>query len=262
MPYSHAFFKQDIKIFFDKTLSRSSKILDVGPGNGTYSSLLSPLGFKLDCLEIFEPYIHQYELQKKYSQVFLGDIRDFDFSNYDFIIMGDVLEHLSVDDSTNILNKIYSENRGCLVAVPYLCEQGTMEENVHETHLQPELTPELVIKQYPQLELLAKNQYYGYYINRQGDDSKYWDLDRQEFVTKKTPSIYLNHHTDEEVHFSNETNQVIYVKVTVSSEVGVHYETNMELQPGINYFVSVPVKVPKKKVTFVAEGINKYYYMN
>jgi hypothetical protein len=262
MPYSHAFFKQDIKIFFDKTLSRNSKILDVGPGQGTYSSLISPLGFKLDCLEIFEPYIHKFELHKKYDQVFLGDIRNFDISEYDFIIMGDVLEHLSMEDSNLILNKIHSENKGCLVAVPYLCEQGTMEDNVHETHLQAELTPELVIKQYPQLELLVNNQYYGYYINRRGDDSKYWDLEKQEFVSKKLPLLFLNQLNDKEIHFSNETDEIMYVKVIVSSEIGEHYETNMELQPRINYFVSVPVEAPKKKVTFVAEGINKYYYMN
>lgn len=262
MPYSHAFFKQDIKVFFDKTVSRDSKILDVGPGMGTYSLLLSPLGFKIDCLEIFEPYITKYNLQEKYGRVILGDICQFDFSDYDFIIMGDVLEHLTIEDSTKILNKIISEQKNCLVAVPYLCEQGTMEENEHETHLQPELTPELVIQQYPQLDLLVKNKYYGYYINRRGDGNIFWDLDVQEFVKVETQKILLDSISEDQVHLINVSDKTIHVNVQVSSDLGIHYETNMELVPNVRYFVSVNGNFPNKKISLISEGINKYYWMN
>lgn len=261
MPYSHAFFKQDVKVFFDKTVSRDVKILDVGPGMGTYSLLLNPLGFKLDCLEIFEPYISKYNLNEKYQKVIVGDICNFDFSEYDFIILGDVLEHLTVEDSTKILNKIISENKGCLVAVPYLCEQGTMEENEHETHLQPELTPQLVIQQYPQLDLLVKNQYYGYYINRRGDGKTYWDLDKQEFVIMESEKIRLETITRDEVLFTNVSDTSMNVNVIVSSDFGVHYETTMELYSNFSYFVSVEGHYQNKKISLSGEGINKYYWM-
>ena len=45
-------------------------------------------------------------------------------------------------------------------------EQGEHEGNVHETHLQPDLTPAVMETRYPELKLLYANQYYGYYVNR------------------------------------------------------------------------------------------------
>jgi autotransporter strand-loop-strand O-heptosyltransferase len=166
MPYSYSFYKEEVKLYLDSFLNKNIKILDVGPGVGTYSNLLKPLGYKLDCLEIFEPYVEKYDLHSKYENVYVGDITQFDFSNYDFIIIGDVLEHISVEDSKIILEKIENNNQNCLVAVPFLCEQGTMEDNIHETHLQPDLTNELVLERYPQLELLSKNNFYGYYVTK------------------------------------------------------------------------------------------------
>lgn len=262
MPYSHSFFKQDVKVFFEKTLSLDSKILDVGPGLGTYSNLLKPLGFKLDCLEIFAPYILEYDLISKYENVIEGDIRDFDFSNYDFIIMGDVLEHLSIEDSQKILNKIKDNNQECLIAVPYLCEQGIMEDNEHETHLQPELTPELVIKQYPQLDLLVRNEYYGYYINRRGDGNLRWDLDKQEFNSIPQQKLFLDTINEDEVFFTNQTGNEIDVDIIVTSDAGTHYTTKLNLAPNVRYFVKVPGKFSNKKISFESEIINKHYWMN
>lgn len=64
-------------------------------------------------------------------------------------------------------------------------EQGEHEGNIHETHLQPDLTPKIMEDRYPELELLYGSEYYGYYINKKpkyekafilyADDS-YFDL--------------------------------------------------------------------------------------
>jgi len=165
MPYSYPEYKNEVKLHFKKCIPKNSKILDVGPGAGTYSDLLRELGYKIDCLEIWEPYIHQFSLHQKYDTVILGDIREFDFSGYDYIIMGDVLEHLTLEDATLFLNKVNNLNIKCLVAVPYNYEQGEYEGNVYETHLQPDLTPENVLTRYPSLTLIYGNHFYGYYIN-------------------------------------------------------------------------------------------------
>jgi hypothetical protein len=79
--------------------------------------------------------------------------------------MGDVIEHLSVDDAKKILDSISASNKKCMVAVPYLFEQGEEYGNVHETHLQPDLTHEIFLSRYPQMNLLYKDENYGYYIN-------------------------------------------------------------------------------------------------
>lgn len=165
MPYSYPEFKNEIKSHFKKCVSNEVKILDVGPGAGVYSDLLRELGYQIDCVEIWEPYINQFNLSEKYDRVIIGDIRNFDFTEYDYIIMGDVLEHLTFDDASILINKINNLNKKCLVAVPYKYDQGEYEGNIHETHLQPDLTPENMLEKYPSLNLIYGNYFYGYYIN-------------------------------------------------------------------------------------------------
>jgi glycosyltransferase involved in cell wall biosynthesis len=165
MPYSYPHYKNNIREHFEKYVPISNKILDVGPGAGTYSELLRNLGYKMDCLEIFEPYVHQFGLKSKYDNVIVGDITNFDFSKYDYIIMGDVLEHLTVEDAKSFMDKVTSLDKKCLVAVPYNYEQGEHYGNVYETHLQPDLTPQNVLERYPKLNLLVGDNSYGYYIN-------------------------------------------------------------------------------------------------
>lgn len=166
MPGSYNYFKIQIRYFFRKTLPSSNKILDVGPGIGTYYDLLNDIGYDMDCVEIFTPYIKKYKLKEKYNNVYEGSIVDFDFSKYDCIILGDILEHLTVDDAKKILKTITKNKQKCLVAVPYEMEQGESEGNIYETHLQPDLTPKIMLERYPDLKLLIGNDLYGYYINK------------------------------------------------------------------------------------------------
>jgi len=165
MPYSYPQYKNEVKSHILSNIPTSSKILDVGPGCGTYSHLLRNEGYKIDAIEVWEPYVKQFELEKHYDNVFLGDIREFDFSSYDYIIMGDVLEHLSTEEAQQILDKINSNNQKCLIAVPYEYEQGEYQGNTYEIHLQPDLTPSNVLDRYPSLKLLYGNEEYGYYVN-------------------------------------------------------------------------------------------------
>jgi hypothetical protein len=37
---------------------------------------------------------------------------------------------------------------------------------IHETHYQPDLTPENMLERYPSLELFYSNEWYGYYISK------------------------------------------------------------------------------------------------
>lgn len=165
MPYSSGVCKEDVRQHFINKVSTDLKILDVGPGCGTYSMLLRDLGYKMDCLEIFEPYIFEFELENKYDIVNKGDIRSFDFTKYDYIIMGDVFEHISFEDGKKILDKINMHTIKCMIAVPFDSEQGESFGNVHEIHLQPDLTFENVPKRYPSLRYLFGDWGYGYYVN-------------------------------------------------------------------------------------------------
>ena len=55
MPESYNYFKNDVKEFIIDKLPLNSKILDIGPGVGTYSKLLRDAGYKIDAIEIFKP---------------------------------------------------------------------------------------------------------------------------------------------------------------------------------------------------------------
>lgn len=166
MPYSYSKFKQEVKQAILANISSDSKILDVGAGSGTYGEMLKPHYSRVDAIEIFPSYLDMFNLHLKYDTVIQGDIRNFIFSEYDFIIMGDVLEHLTFEDATKVLEKIEEQWQSVLVAVPYMYEQGAEFGNVHETHLQPDLTPEVMLQRYPQLHLIYGDSNYGYYVNK------------------------------------------------------------------------------------------------
>ena len=166
MPHSYTYHKLDIRYFFQKTMTRGDKILDVGPGDATYWNLFQNLGFKMDCVEIYEPYIKEFKLKEKYDNVYLSNIMQFDFDSYDCIIMGDILEHLTIKDAQKILKRITKNKQKCLVAVPYMMEQGEYKGNIYETHLQPDLTPKNMLERYKKLKFLIGNDKYGYYINK------------------------------------------------------------------------------------------------
>ena len=57
----------------------------------------------------------------------------------------------------------------CLVAVPYLHQQGAVDGVDSETHHQPDLTPRVMQSRYPDLEIFLTNNYikqgYAYYTN-------------------------------------------------------------------------------------------------
>jgi hypothetical protein len=89
-----------------------------------------------------------------------------ELKGYDFYILGDVLEHFSVEDAKWFMNFLKSTGKQYLVAVPYQMEQGEYEGNTHETHLQPDLTPDLMKERYPDLELIYGNGQYGYYVKK------------------------------------------------------------------------------------------------
>ncbi len=165
MPYSYDYFKIDVCKHIIKTQPQSSKILDAGAGSGKYGAMLRMWFNNIDALEIFEPYIQQFQLEEIYNNVHIGNIIDFDIDMYDYIIMGDILEHLCVEDAHNLITKIHLGGKKCLVAIPYTMEQGEVNGNIYETHLQPDLTHDVFLFRYPMMKELYRNHEYGYYIN-------------------------------------------------------------------------------------------------
>jgi hypothetical protein len=165
MPGSYHYYKKEVKDHLIKTLDFNANILDVGPGYGTYGNLLKPEFINIDAVEIWEKYVDQFKLKEIYRNVYIENILNFNFSYYDYLIIGDVLEHLDIKSSQKLLKQIYTSNKKCLVAVPYNYPQGPHEDNIYETHLQPDLTHEIFLERYSSMKELFRNDKYGYYIN-------------------------------------------------------------------------------------------------
>jgi len=165
MPFSFPYFKSEIKEWFKNNVPTTKRILDVGPGEGTYAQLLKGMGYRIDAVEIWLPYVKEYNLRELYDNVYVGDILEFNPKDYDFIILGDVLEHIAEEDAINFINNLESLCKEYLVAVPYMMEQGVHNNNIYETHLQPDLTKDNVLVRYPSLKPIHANEYYGYYTH-------------------------------------------------------------------------------------------------
>lgn len=154
--------KPEICAWIRRYFPRSAEILDVGACDGLWRRLL-PEYTNMDAVEAWRP---NYELLRGngYRRVFPDDVRDFRFERYDLVILGDILEHLTVDEAKAVLEYAAPRCRDLIVAVPFEYEQGAIYGNPYEVHVQDDLTPELVKQRYPQLEeLLRARKDYCYY---------------------------------------------------------------------------------------------------
>ena len=152
MPFSNKSGKKEVKEFLVKNMSPDTRVLDVGPGSGIYSELLRENFQNMDACEIHAPYIKRYKLSEKYNNVHNMSVVDFkDFDNYDLVILGDILEHLTVDDAKAVLTRC-SNVKQVLIAVPYESPQGAFWGVEAEIHQQDDLTPEIFLERYPDFE--------------------------------------------------------------------------------------------------------------
>jgi len=170
MPFSTNYFKQQTINFITKNYPKHSKILDIGAGCGTYYNLLNPLGYEnIDAVEIYEKYIKDYNLEKKYKNIILGNIceLEIDYSIYDLISLGDVLEHIGKKEAKKLIQKI--GNTPILVAVPFESEQSESFGNSYEIHLQSDLTLDIFLERYENLKPFCLRFDYGVFTNAEID---------------------------------------------------------------------------------------------
>lgn len=164
MPFSTEVFKIEVIDHIKNTFNRTSTVLDVGAGSGTYSHHLRSYFHKIDAVEIFEPYVEEYDLRNKYDNVFIENILDFDFSYYDLIILGDVLEHIDEKDAVDLINRLYDKCNDLIICIPYNSEQGVYYGNEYEIHRQTTLTEDSFLEKYKGFKTLASRYDYGIFI--------------------------------------------------------------------------------------------------
>lgn len=161
-----------IRQYAEELKSTELSILDVGACDGVWSDLIRrevvPFVARpvlIDAVEAYKP--NAARILDKYENVYVGQFQTYNyaFRQYDLIIFGDVLEHMTVADAQDALREAYEKDiDDVIVAVPYRYKQGAIYGNPYEVHVQDDLTPEIMAERYPLLELLFEAQAnYAYY---------------------------------------------------------------------------------------------------
>lgn len=154
--------KKEAVEFIKKTFGQGSTCLDVGACDGKWYDLVGDY-LTMDAIEIFEPYVVKNNLRRKYNSVLIGDIIKAEYQYYDLIIFGDVLEHMSVEDSQKVLEYAKPRCKDLIIAVPFELKQGAINGNRNEIHIQDDLTPEVFNERYGEYEEIWSDDKYAYY---------------------------------------------------------------------------------------------------
>jgi hypothetical protein len=143
MPYSSDEGKHVIRNWLAEIKPRA--VLDIGAGSGTYGRMVRQVcpGAVVDAVEIFEPYVSRFDLSHLYDSVIIGDVRDVNTTSlfpheYEVIIMGDVLEHMTAWEAEQVwCNLLPRARRAAIISIPIVeYPQGPSEGNEHEAHVE------------------------------------------------------------------------------------------------------------------------------
>ena len=137
MPHSSEEGKVDTAEWVKKIDAKT--VLDIGPGAGRYSDLFKENNItfeKINSVEVWEPYVSKYGLLDKYDNVFIEDARNWEDFNYDLIIFGDVLEHMTKEEAISLWNKAKKHAKYAVISIPIIhYHQDDVDGNPYERHI-------------------------------------------------------------------------------------------------------------------------------
>jgi glycosyltransferase involved in cell wall biosynthesis len=142
MPFSSENGKKHIKNIVSR-LPRQ-KMLDIGCGCGTYAKMFPDADWT--GVEIWEPYVEKYGLTDLYNNLYVEDARTWEpMAHYDVAFAGDVLEHLYINEASDLVDRLKSCADTVVISIPIgYYPQGEYDGNPHETHLTDNWTDDLV----------------------------------------------------------------------------------------------------------------------
>jgi SAM-dependent methyltransferase len=140
-------------------ITEPANILDIGCGQGTYRNLFldneSITGSNWVAVEVWEPYIRKYSLEEKYNRVINQDARQLpwhELGQWDLVFMGDVLEHMTKEESQALVDSALNHTKWILISIPIVyLPQGADHGNQYEIHVKPDWSDEEVRESFPNI---------------------------------------------------------------------------------------------------------------
>lgn len=127
-------------------------ILDVGVGEGILEQIARPIfgsEVKIDGIEVWKPYISEYKLEDKYDNIFNVDAREWDIWDYDVVMFGDVLEHMTETEAVTLWNKAAKSAKSILLSIPIVhSPQGAWGGNPYEIHHEEDWNTDRVLNSF------------------------------------------------------------------------------------------------------------------
>lgn len=121
-------------------------VLDIGAGEGKYADLIAGRAL-VDAVEVWQDNIDKYDLKSKYNQVFAVDAREFQDFDYDLVIFGDVLEHMTQAEAVQLWNKALYSAGAIFMSIPIVhLPQGAEGGNPFEVHVEDDYDHERVLE--------------------------------------------------------------------------------------------------------------------
>lgn len=125
-------------------------VLDVGAGQGVYLDLIRDglgAGVIVNAVEVWQPYIDQFNLENRYDKLFAMDVKDMNNFKYDLVILGDVLEHMSEESAVELWSRISQQARNAIISIPIIhYHQDAINGNPYEVHVEEDWNTERVLK--------------------------------------------------------------------------------------------------------------------
>lgn len=150
-------------------------VLDVGAGQGVYLNLIrDSLGndVKVSAVEVWPPYIEQFNLRNRYDNLFEIDVRDMTNFDYDLVILGDILEHMPELDAIALWDRISKEARYAIISIPIIhYHQDAINGNPYEVHVDEDWNTERVLKSFHSIIEHVEFPVTGVFVARFNHDS-------------------------------------------------------------------------------------------
>lgn len=138
MPVSMKQGKNLITGWLTQHAAKISSVVDFGAGAGWYGKTIREIApsANLIAVEIWEPYIKKYELEKIYNEVIVADALSVRFDFFDLAIFGDVLEHMTKEKARALIEQTREKATYIIVSIPHgSMPQGPVFGNEFESHV-------------------------------------------------------------------------------------------------------------------------------